>query len=87
MGSPVGYCPATSSHGGIITGPITNTFADGRPICVQGAIHICPMKKHGASQIQVTGFTMCDGKRVEVLGDRCNCGASIIEVSGSTFSE
>ena len=48
-------------------------------------LHDCP--RHGMNTVTATGTTLIDGKPVARLGDVCDCGAVIVETSGSQWDD
>ena len=49
------------------------------PIARLGDTHVCPI--HGSNAIVEGGRAIVDGKPVARLGDKCACGATIVQGS------
>lgn len=69
-----------SDHGGEINySPMTQVFAGGNPIAVEGATHSCPIPLHGTTPIvPITVRTFAGGKLVITALAKAGCGATII---------
>ena len=52
-----------------------------KPVARVGDQHICGNPKHAPSTIVSGGEALVEGQRVARVGDRCGCGAVIIEGS------
>ena len=52
---------------------------DGRPTCVDGDMHACPIHGHGTTPVHsVSTLTTIDGRRVLIQGSVAGCGATIL---------
>lgn len=81
----------TSDHGGTITssnqdGTVT---AEGKQVCVDGAILNCPIPGHGPNSINsnLDNDWEINGKKVVLDGSKASCGASIISSATRTFGK
>lgn len=84
----IGVCPSISSHGGIIIPASARiSTVDGVPPVLDGDWHICPLKHHGVTFIQGTGFATDTGRRYGLFLDRCGCGAYIVFSSPTVTSD
>lgn len=64
------------SHGGVITGGASRTFAEGQPIARQGDAVSC--SEHGLQTISGgSGSVLVEGQPVARVGDAISCGATI----------
>lgn len=50
-----------------------------------GDLHICP--EHGTNAVVSGSRATIDGVAIARIGDRCGCGATIIDGSGSASSD
>jgi len=71
----------SSSHGGTIitSGQDGTVLAGGSVIAVAGALHSCPIKKHGVTAIiPIITKTTINGKLIITDGAIAGCGAKIV---------
>jgi len=79
-----------SDHGGSITDTNADdtVLANGIPVAVDGAIHLCPLLGHGGTAITpVAVKTYVNGKLVITVGATAGCGAKINDGSPTVFVE
>lgn len=89
MGGMVARIGDPSSHDGTIsTVTTTKTFAGGKLIATQGAMHTCPIPYHGTTPITaITTKSFVEGKLIVTQGAQAGCGATIMPVGVTVFAE
>lgn len=70
-----------SDHGGYMISAGGKPVVNGLKLCVDGDIHVCPIKDHGNTPVRSTTRYTTGGKGVLRAGDVAGCGAVLI--SGS----
>lgn len=78
MGVPIAILGTTSSHGGVMISASGSTFdLQGRPVCLEGDMHSCPIQGHGVTPIVSGCAQHATDKRIPVAieGSVAGCGA------------
>jgi len=77
-----------SDHGGHMVTASARYKADGIQACVNGDLHVCPLKDHGTTPVTAsTVITSSGGKKILRVNDLAGCGARLISGSPITKSE
>ena len=74
----------TSDHGGKMISASGRFTVNGKPVCVDGDIHECPIRGHGNTPVSSSSKTTTGGKSVVRVGDKAGCGATLVTGSGDT---
>lgn len=67
-----------SSHGGYMISASAGFTNSGVRVCVDGDMHVCPIKGHGTTPISASSSAKSDGNKIARVGDTAACGASIV---------
>lgn len=79
-----------SDHGGvlIVTNQDGSLNVDGVQVCVEGALHSCPIEGHGVKAVQAVAIkTYHNGKLILTQGALAGCGARILRVDRKVYVE
>ena len=71
----------TSDHGGEMSTALGTILVDGRKLCVDQDILTCPI--HGKKSVTGTGKVNGGNKKAIKVGDKAQCGATIIKGSST----
>ena len=80
----------TSNHGGVVISSATDgtVRAGGGIVCVQGAMHACPIMFHGVTPVYpATNQSYVNGKLIITTGAVAGCGAVIIPPDRRVYVE
>lgn len=71
----------SSDHGGTMVSAGGHFTVNGKLACVNGDLHICPIKGHGTTSVSSSYSLSSSGKSVTLTGDKAGCGATLVQGS------
>lgn len=76
-----------SDHGGYIVAKGSSVLVNGKHMCVDQDMHVCPRNGHGTTPVTSTTIHQSNGRGFIRAGDKAQCGATMIGGSDIFESE